>query len=71
MTDVTVEITEAPVAVSVAITEAPVSVTIEAIQGVTVEELGGYFNKSTDDLDDLTEGTTNKAFTATLKSKLD
>lgn len=35
------------------------------------QDLAGYFNKSTDDLDDIAEGITNKAFTSTLKSKLD
>lgn len=33
--------------------------------------IANIFNKAADDLDDLTEGTTNKAFTATLKTKLD
>jgi hypothetical protein len=35
------------------------------------QNLSGYFNKSADDLDDITEGSTNKAFTSTLKTKLD
>lgn len=34
------------------------------------QNLSGYFNKSTDDLDDITDGTTNKAFTSTEKTKL-
>ncbi len=35
------------------------------------QDLSGYFNKSSDDLDDISEGATNKAFTSTLKTKLD
>lgn len=33
-------------------------------------DLTGYFSKSSDDLDDITEGSTNKHFTSTEKSKL-
>jgi Cu/Ag efflux protein CusF len=35
------------------------------------QNLSGYFLKSTDDLDDITAGTTNLHFTDTLKNKLD
>lgn len=34
------------------------------------QDLSGYFNKSVDDLDDLTDGTVNKGYTSTEKGKL-
>jgi hypothetical protein len=34
------------------------------------QDLSGYFNKTTDNLDNITAGTTNKPFTATEKTKL-
>jgi len=37
----------------------------------TAAQVTNAFNKAADDLDDLTEGTTNKAFTATYRSKVD